>query len=182
MTTVLVDQIPGVVNPVEGTDYQLVQGAIVEGSPIRIRDNGREIFTRQPPAMTAPSATNPSNSWYGKKPKPVDSFWGLVGFCIDPVRVKRMYAAPSFMIIREIINTNDTIDPDDKDGDFLYVVSYLTNGAISSAVGTAPMWAAASAKLAAYKAQGVAFNPSAEADGLPLMTAAEIVKIMNVWT
>lgn len=48
MEVVKVDRIPSAAKPVEGTDYSVVEGNPSAGDFIRVRDNGREMFSVQP--------------------------------------------------------------------------------------------------------------------------------------
>lgn len=129
-------------------------------------------------AAPAPQPNNVDNPYFGKAPRPVDAFWGLVSFKLSPKRIARMFGDPAFLAIKELISQNDTLDPDDKDGDFLYILVYLTDGAIAALAGPASAWVAPLARLAAYKAQSIEHTPL-HTDLLPLMTAAEVASIMD---
>ncbi len=65
MGTVKVNHVPGVARPVEGTDYEVLEGEPAPGDFIRVRNGGDEMFTVQPePLLTAAvSVTFDSSDW-----------------------------------------------------------------------------------------------------------------------
>lgn len=88
-------------------------------------DNGDGTFTNPPDPSTIPN--NPGNPYFGKKPLPVDEFRALVGQILPPVRYKRLTRDAGFLWIQDMIQspTFQTVDTDDKKGEFIKLVGYL---------------------------------------------------------
>lgn len=55
MTMVKIDQVPSVPNPIEGLDYQVINGDVVPGDPVRIGERIFTIYTPQPEAHSPPA-------------------------------------------------------------------------------------------------------------------------------
>ena len=76
------------------------------------------------------------NVWFGRAPQTVVKFWGLFfKVCIiiaqgDKVkaaeRVARLINSIRTTVVVKIIESNDTINPDDLNGDFLSFIDFLT--------------------------------------------------------
>lgn len=131
MSTVKISKIPDVAKPVEGVDYDVLAGDPQPGDFIRV--DGR-IFTVMPEPMQPPQPNTPNNPWFGKKPLPVDRFWGVVltayiastgGNAAGLDRFARLEESRRARAIIKIIEANELIDPDDKDGDFLQFLGLL---------------------------------------------------------
>ena len=76
------------------------------------------------------------NVWFGRAPQTVVKFWGLFfKVCIiiaqgdrakAAERVARLINSIRAAVVVKIIESNDTINPDDLNGDFLSFVDFLT--------------------------------------------------------
>lgn len=93
-------------------------------------DNGNGTFTNVPPQVKPPEPNNPANPYFGKTPMLTKDFWALVGNVLTPDRFKRLLNDSHFLWVNKVLDSVTIVDPDDKGGQFLQVVSYLltTNG------------------------------------------------------
>ena len=82
-----------------------------------------------------PVPNNSGNPYFGKKPLPVDEFWGLVLTVYIAVqgsnaagldRHSRLITSKRAQPILELVRKVDLVDPDDKNGAFLKMLGILT--------------------------------------------------------
>lgn len=90
------------------------------------------------PPPPAPQPNTPNNPYFGKIPKIPKDFWGLVlGVFIGGAgtnaggldRLGRLQSSIRAMPIVKIIDSVSLVDPDDRNGDFLRLLTILTTTA-----------------------------------------------------
>lgn len=79
------------------------------------------------PSPPKPQPNNPGNPYFGKRPLPTKDFWALVGQALPAARFKRLVNDSHFLWVDKVLDKVDTVDVDDKAGQFLQIVSYLTS-------------------------------------------------------
>lgn len=90
-------------------------------------DNGNGTFSNPlPPVPVVPQPVNPGNPYFGKPVLKTAAFWVLVGQVLSADRMKRLVDDSHFIWIEKVIAETTLVDPDDKDGLFLKIVTYLT--------------------------------------------------------
>ena len=90
-------------------------------------DNGDGTFTNPtPPVPEAPKPNNPGNPYFGKKPLATKDFWALIGQKLTPARFKRLTTDSHFLWIDKVIDKVNIVDVDDKAGQFLQMIAYMT--------------------------------------------------------
>lgn len=80
-----------------------------------------------PPPPPGPQPNTPNNPYYGKRPLATKDFYALIGSALDPARFKRLLADSHYLWVGKVIDNVDTVDPDDRAGQFLKIVVYLTS-------------------------------------------------------
>lgn len=73
-----------------------------------------------------PLPNTPNNPYFGKKPMAGKDFWALVGQTLSAARFKRLVNDSHFLWVDKVMQNVDLVDPDDKGGQFLAIVGYLT--------------------------------------------------------
>lgn len=77
-----------------------------------------------PPVSSGPN--NPNNPYFGKTPKPIGTFWALIGAVMSADRQKRLISDSHFIWVQKVLEKVDIVDVDDKNGQFVGIVHYLT--------------------------------------------------------
>lgn len=89
-------------------------------------DNGNGTFTNPPPVDTSPKPNNPNNPYFGKRPLPRKDFFSLVGQALPADRYKRLMSDSHFLWVKDVLDGVDLVDADDRAGQFLQIIAYLT--------------------------------------------------------
>lgn len=77
-------------------------------------------------APAEPKPNTPNNPYFGKPTLATKDFWALVGKVLPADRFKRLINDSHFLWIDKVLDKVETVDPDDKAGQFLQIVTYLT--------------------------------------------------------
>lgn len=90
-----------------------------------IRDGGAtKYFT--PAGDQTPKPTNPGNPYFGKRRLETKDFFALTGQTLG-ARYPRLRNDAAFLWVYDVLTKVETVDVDDKAGQFLGIVAYLTN-------------------------------------------------------
>lgn len=105
-------------------DFVLVPDALKSGD---FTDGTASGYTARPvnPGPT-PQPNIPGNQYFGKKPLKTADFWALIGTAMAADRLKRLVNDSHFIWVNKVLDTVSIVDPDDKGGQFLLIVLYLT--------------------------------------------------------
>lgn len=82
-----------------------------------------------PPPQPVPKPNNPGNPYFGKPPLARKDFFALVGQILPADRYKRLTTDSHFLWVKDVLDGIDTVDVDDKGGQFLKISGYLTTTA-----------------------------------------------------
>lgn len=74
-----------------------------------------------------PLPNTPNNPYFGKRPLATKDFYALVGRTLSADRFTRLLGDKNFAWVLKVLDHVDTVDPDDKAGQFLQIIAYLTN-------------------------------------------------------
>lgn len=126
---VVVSALPERLPWVEGTDYQVLAGVPKYGDLVRTTVNKEESFFvyTDPGTPYVPKPNTPNNPYFGNAPMPTEQFWIFIQKMLGAARMKRLTADSGFIGIDRAMRSIKTVDPDDKDGLFLKLVSDLTS-------------------------------------------------------
>ncbi len=129
---VQVTKLPNKLPWIEGVDYDVIPGIPSYGVPVRIRpkpgqvlDEGFQMNT-EPGSAIGPFPNTPNNPYFGKKALATKDFYALVGNVLPADRFKRLLTDSHFLWVGKVVDHVDSVDPDDKAGQFLQIMTYLT--------------------------------------------------------
>lgn len=107
-------------------DWLAQQSFIVvpDGTENGAKDNGDGTFTNPPPPPP-PGPNNPGNPYFGKKPIATKDFYAIAGQALG-ARYARLRKDDAFLWIADLLGDITFVDPDDKAGQFLQIIAYLT--------------------------------------------------------
>lgn len=125
---VIVDKLPDKLPWVDGIDYSVVSGNPAYGNNIRVRDATGESFMvyTDPGPTPVPKPNNANNPYFGKTPLETKNFFALAGQVLG-ANYPRLRNDPAFLWVYDVLTKVDIVDVDDKGGQFLAIVHYLTN-------------------------------------------------------
>lgn len=100
----------------------------------RLANNNYSLIVRDGPVTTyfrpavvvTPKPNNPGNPYFGKRPLQTKDFFGIAGQVLG-ARYPRLRNDPAFLWIFDVLSKVEIVDVDDKAGQFLGIVQYLTN-------------------------------------------------------
>ena len=90
-----------------------------------VRDGGATKYF-SPPGNNVPKPINPGNPYFGKKRLETKDFFALTGQTLG-TRYPRLRNDAAFLWVYDVLTKVETVDVDDKAGQFLGIVAYLTN-------------------------------------------------------
>lgn len=97
------------------------------GRPFTVGQEGQLVWGDNPPLPDlTPKPNNPGNSYFGKRPLPTKDFYALAWTTLGTTRFNRLITDPGFIWIDKVLSQIELVDPDDKAGQFLQIVAYLT--------------------------------------------------------
>lgn len=120
--------VPGYDGGHPGVPWSLVPDGTVSGAT----DNGDGTFSNPvPPVIPAPKPNTPNNPFFPRAKLTPGQFKGLMAAALTMPKWNRLVSDPAFSGTLQIVNDANPIDTDDKRGQFLAIVQYLTttNGA-----------------------------------------------------
>lgn len=102
-------------------------GNVISGTPQPgdvIRIDGK-IEQRVPAAPVSPQPNNNGNPYFGKRPIATKDFFAIAGQALG-ARYPRLRNDPAFLWVYDVISKVDIVDVDDRGGQFLRILGYLT--------------------------------------------------------
>lgn len=97
--------------------------AVPVGTLPGAKDNGDGTF--DPPAIPEPKPNNAGNPYFGKNILVTKDFFALAGRALG-ARYPRLRNDPAFLWVFDVLNKVEFVDVDDRQGQFLAILTYLT--------------------------------------------------------
>lgn len=97
------------------------------GRSVTVNQDGSLSCGENPPLPDlTPKPNNPGNPYFGKKPLPTKDFYALAWQALGTAKFNRLVTDSGFIWIDKVLSQIELVDPDDKAGQFLQIVAYLT--------------------------------------------------------
>lgn len=97
------------------------------GRNVTVNADGSFSWGDNPPEPDSiPKPNNPGNPYFGKRPLPTKDFYALAWAELGTTKFNRLITDAGFLWIDKILSQITVVDPDDRAGQFLQILGYLT--------------------------------------------------------